>query len=469
MIARELRDHRAEMAVFLAAAAFTYLSFARPLADANPWARMAPVFSLVERGTLDIDPFVEAGRTIDWSRRDGHYYSNKAPGPMILALPVYAAQRAAQRAVGVPDDEPAARSLAAYLANAAAGVAPTLAALPLLWTVLVRRMRASPGLAFALAGTWAVGSLALPNTVLFFGHQTAAAFFAIGMCATILELDRDGDPRPGLVALAGACHGLAAISDYMAASIVGIWTAFLAWRSPRLLAPWALGGAAPALAGLAYNAFCFGSPFTTAYNLSLLNPIFVPIAGFEAPSLARLADVTVRPWRGLFYCTPVFALALAGLDRLREEARRSPEIVPAAAGAVLYFGLLAAFPSSFGGACVGPRYVTPALPLFVLLLAPAARLLPRLFGALAAGSAVMMLAATITDPLPDQSFPDPFRGRIFPMLASGDPVPMCNVFTHLLGARLPVAFGAYLGLWAACAVVIGMRLRARAARAEAAP
>jgi len=457
--------YRLELAVFLAVAAFTYLSMARILRDVNPWARMAPVFAVVEHGVLNIDPYV--ANTIDWARHGGHYYSNKAPGPMILALPVYFAQHVAQRALGVPDDAPLARDVALYASNAVATIAPTLLALALMWRVLVEKLDLSPALGFLLVGTWAFASLSLPYTIVFMGHQTAGAFLAVAVCGLLLGEDRAGGARPVHLAAAGAAAGFAAISDWLSAALVAVWTAYLAWRNPRGLLPWLAGAAGPVVVALAYNAACFGSPFTTGYDLALLNPEFVPIARWEAPSLARLADITVNPWRGLFYATPVFIMIFVGLERLREEARRHPAILAAAAGVVLYFTLLAAYPSAFGGACLGPRYFTAALPLCILLMAPAARILPRLLVALSALSAVMMLSATLVDPLPDQSIQDPFRDHIFPNLASADPVPMRNVFSGLLGVSRLVAFGAYLGLWGACAVWLWLRLRERASAAQA--
>ncbi len=452
-------ERRLELAVFLAVVAFTYGSITRGLVDGNTWSRMGLVFAVVERGTLDIDPVVLERRTDDWARSGGHHYSNKAPGPALLAVPFYLAQRLVQRSFGVSDDAPLARDAAAYIANLTTSIIPTLVALAFLRGLLVRRLGVSQGMAFALCGTWAIASLALPYSVLFFGHQTAAAFFTIAMCLSAPGPAGQGDPRTRRPALAGLAMGLAVISDYLCAALAAVWMAHLAWRDRRRLGPFLLGGAAPVLAALAYNAACFGSPFTTAYDLAFLNPRFAPIAAWEAPSLARLADVTVRPWRGLFYCTPVFALLLVGLDRLRVEARRHPDLVPAAAGVLLYFGLLAAFPSAYGGFCVGPRYVTPALPFALLLLAPAARMLPRLFGALAAAGAVLMLAATLTDPLPDERIQDPFREHIFPMLAAGSPGPMRNVFSAAMGLSLRVAFVAYLALWGAAAVWLAVRLR----------
>jgi hypothetical protein len=455
------RRYRVELAVLLAAVAFSYASIASTLAvDWNSWARMGLVFSIVERGEAHIDRFVLAGLTGDWARSGGHYYTGKAPGPSLLAVPGYFVQHRLQRALGVADDRPMPRAIALYVANLTVSVAPTLGALALFWVVLARWF--GPAVAFALAGTWAVGSLALPYSVLFFGHQTAAAFFAIGMCLSLLELDRPGGWRPRRIALAGLAMGVAVISEYLCVALVAVWTGYLAWRTGfawRLLAAWALGGAGPAVVAMVYHTLCYGSPFVTAYSAAVLNPIFVPYAAWEAPSVNRLLDLTVRPWRGLFYATPVFALMLVGVDRLWSERRARAELVTAAVGVTLYLGLLSALPLSYGGDCIGPRYFTVALPLATLLLAPAARAVPALFAGFAGISAVTMLAVSLTDPIVDERILDPLREKIWPHFAAGDDVRMRNVFTRVFGLDLRLAFAAYLALWAGVAAWLAARLR----------
>lgn len=214
---------------------------------------------------------------------------------------------------------------------------------------------------------------------------------------------------------------------------------------------------------MVYHTVCFGSPLTTPYSLSVLNPLFAPIAVWELPSLDRLVDITISPWRGMFYATPVFALIFLGLARLREEARGKPEVIAAAGGVLLYLGLLAAFPSAFGGSRIGPRYFTPALSLALLLVAGGARRAPRLFGALLGASVVLMLVATLTEPLPDPRSKDPFREVLFPRLVQDAPSSMRNVFTYFLGFSLMSALLAYLALWAGLAAWLRLRLRRNAA------
>jgi hypothetical protein len=454
--------YRIEMAVFLAVVAFTYLTITRPFVHGNPAARIGLTMAIVERGELNIDPLVAEGATDDWARHGGHFYSNKAPGPALLAVPLYFVQHRIQRALGVADSPMRARWAAMYVANVATSIVPTLLAMPLLFAVLMRRLGLTPGWAFALCGTWAVASMALPYSVVFFGHQSAAAFFAIGMCLTALELERAGAPRPGVVCLAGLAMGLAVLCDYFAAPLVAVWTCYLVWRTrlaPRVLVAWAAGGVGPLMVLMVYHAVCFGSPFTMAYAPSILNPQFAPDTRLEWPSVDRLLDITGRPRRGLFYATPVFALMLVGLARLREKAPGRPELIAAAAGVVLLLGLLAAYPYSSGTYSIGQRFFTPALPLALFLVAGGARTLPRVFGALLLASTLLMLSAALVEPLPPEEHANPFRDIIFPALVHNGPSQMRNL-TFFLGAPLVGALGAYLTLWAGLTVWLLARLRA---------
>ena len=69
--------------IFLAAAYFVPRG-----ATWNADSRMFLTASIVDRGSLNIDPF--ASYTGDIAENNGHYYSDKAPGVSLLAIPVYA-------------------------------------------------------------------------------------------------------------------------------------------------------------------------------------------------------------------------------------------------------------------------------------------------------------------------------------------------------------------------------------------
>src|SRR3989338_796805 len=64
-------------------------------------------FDLTKAVVLDqsyrIDPYV--GNTIDWSKRDGHYYTNKAPGASLLGVPAYWTYLKLQGLLGIVGDD----------------------------------------------------------------------------------------------------------------------------------------------------------------------------------------------------------------------------------------------------------------------------------------------------------------------------------------------------------------------------
>src|SRR5688572_2486256 len=170
MSARELA-RRPEAALF-AMALGTYAYFFQG-GGWNQNSRFNLVRSIVEQHTIVVDDYVH--NTGDLAQRDGHYYCDKAPGVSILAVPVYAAvhpfaggQRPRGRLVNA----------GAYLATVwAVGLPSALA------TVMVYRLAqvvgASLAPAAAIALAYAFGTLALPYSTLFYGHQLAAAVLVI--------------------------------------------------------------------------------------------------------------------------------------------------------------------------------------------------------------------------------------------------------------------------------------------------
>src|SRR6478672_5711676 len=65
----------------------------------NPWARFNLTKAIVLDHSLAIDKYIE--KSLDWSKRDGHYYTNKAPGSSLVALPFYAAFVAVEKTMGL--------------------------------------------------------------------------------------------------------------------------------------------------------------------------------------------------------------------------------------------------------------------------------------------------------------------------------------------------------------------------------
>ena len=73
----------------------------------NEYSRYDLVRAIVEDGSTQIDRF--HGNTGDKSFRDGHYYSDKAPGTSFVAVPAYAlaARHLVDHRQGIPDQQAA--------------------------------------------------------------------------------------------------------------------------------------------------------------------------------------------------------------------------------------------------------------------------------------------------------------------------------------------------------------------------
>src|SRR3981189_769254 len=79
----------------------------------NQNSRFDLVRAMVERGTLRIDAYHE--NTQDKAYYQGHYYSDKAPGVALLALPAAAIARPLLRATGVDPASPSSLVATSYL------------------------------------------------------------------------------------------------------------------------------------------------------------------------------------------------------------------------------------------------------------------------------------------------------------------------------------------------------------------
>lgn len=458
--------YRKELVVFLCVIGFTLTSISRDLAypnRGNELARIATTCAIVESGTFVIDSYRDL--TADWSLSGGHYYSNKAPIPALLATPFYFVQYHLKTFLGLPTGTLEARNEAMQVAKFFTTTLPTLLALALLFYVLLNRFHLAPLTALAVCSAWAVGSLSLVYSVMFFGHQTAAAFLAIAVCATILELDRR-TPRFRVIFLAGTAAGISVGSDYIAAIPVMVWTIWLLWRTASLTGrqairgAWILGGAGPALVLMAYHYACFGSPFKTPYALDVMNPQFIPLNVLTPFDPGRLYQITLSPWRGFFFANPVWILSFLGLANLiwRRKFAADAEILAAAVAWIATWGYLTLLPGSFGGWCIGPRYIVAILPLAAFLLIAPARTMPRAFFLLLQISAIMMLLVALVDPLPDERMMNPWTQRLIPFLLSNSPLGQKNLFMQIPGVSLLQAMIGYLTVWAIAGCWLAKRL-----------
>jgi hypothetical protein len=362
-------------------------------------AHYALVRSLAD-GTPQIDRYHE--ETGDASYWQGHYYSVKAPGVALAALPAYVGLRA----IGV---WPESHRTALWLLTLISSVIP---ALLLVWIVGRVADTLEPGSGLAVGLALAVATIVLPLSTVVFSHIWSA-LLAFGSFAILLQ-ERRGRSRLALVAAAGLLSGLGVLFEYPTAEvglILGVlaiarasWlTRGLAYTGGVLL------GVAPLLA---YNWWAFGSPFHLSYVNAIVkvgdsghdvigahsNGVF----GITWPSLRTLAELLLEN-RGLLTTTPVVAAGVAGLVLLIRAGRESAAAWTALATCIVFplynAGVTTTFGGAFGGDSPGPRYLVTALPFALVALGITYRRSPSPVLALAAISGVSMAVATITTPL----------------------------------------------------------------------
>src|SRR3954470_20156471 len=252
---------------WLAAIAVAYLyvfPYFPQIHSANELPRVYLVQAIVEDHSFAIDRGVATwGTTADVSPSGGHLYSNKAPGSSLLAVPAYAAVRAVAGPPGL--------IATVWICRVFAGILPMLGFLWLLWGFLAR-WAPDPAARRVVVLGYALGSLAMTYSILFYSHQLGAICIA---SAWILALDvAERRRRLWVMLVAGALAGAAPLADYQAAFAgvpIAVHIAIALRRRGGALAGVGLaaaGAAIPIAVLLAYHAACFGSPLRTGYDAS---------------------------------------------------------------------------------------------------------------------------------------------------------------------------------------------------------
>jgi len=367
--------------------------------------------AIVETRSVAIDRF--ADNTGDVVVRNDHIYANKAPGVSFLAVLPYEALFRLERANELDPGHPLLMTLNAYLCTfIVCGLLGALIPAALYRFGLTIGSTRREALAVALLAAFATPLFAYSSV--FFLHVPSAAFILM----SFLEARRraaSGALRSGLWA------GASVVTNYLAlpvAAILGLWLA-VRERSIRPFLRFAAGLMPGLMLLVAYHLAAFGGVLRNPVSM---NPQFVSGGSLfgivNAPSLEALVGITVSPYRGLFFLSPVLILALGGaVVRFRQGARG--ELLVIAACLLVFFGFNVTFNNWEGGFGIGPRYLVPVIPLLAILLFPMTRFMRPLWVILAAVSLILNFVAVAVDPQPSGSIAHPFRQYLFPLFLNG--------------------------------------------------
>jgi hypothetical protein len=410
------------------------------------------------RGTVAIDAYHK--NTPDKAAYQGHFYSDKAPGTVALALPAFALSGAAAKAAGVGLDSDPGWLLSSWITCVGSVGIVTAIGAGLLFRMLSQKV--APRFAFLTALAVFLGAAPLPYATMLFSHSLVAALMALALWA--LARPGDGERRdPGKRIetwlahhrwdlAAGLACGWALASEYTAGIVVLGLLAWLVAQGWRRAVPFCLAAVPPLLLIPAYSWVCFGNPLLLPYSL---NPCFPDMReglyAIKWPSLETASHLLLGPTRGLLFWTPFLAMAGLGYWTLARVDRRLFWLAYAAPllQVIVMSGRTWDWPA---GPTLGPRYLAPILPLLAVPCAFGVQRFPRVGMVLAGYSILATTLATLTNACPPACYYNPLIELHFPLAFQGELAPnlgtLMGLSPHLSVALFYVLLtGGIIWLW----------------------
>jgi len=362
-------------------ATFNFVYSKHFIYDGNPPNRVALCLALLEDWSVIIDKYHDL--TVDHCIRDGHYYSDKAPGASFLAMPfitvtfygLQAMGRTDFTSIDPRDDEPNVNFKLLMLAGSLAVSIPCALAVAVFFR-LGLGLGFTPSLSFFGAVLLGFGTPFGIWATFFIGHSLAGAFLVFALTAGLFFLD---EKRPVDRGWAGVGFLLAYTVwiEYTAAiPICLLGTVFLGIaiqrnRKVSELFRIALGmllGATPVAFGFfVYNSIAFGSPFRIGYQFDGTNfPLMEQgFCGVTVPQPRVIFRTLFDPRFGILWFSPVFAfsplLAMRGITFARHRLLNAVCLV-----IPIYYFLLNASYVYWWQSDIPVRHTTASFPFLLL-------------------------------------------------------------------------------------------------------
>ncbi len=346
----------------------------------NQISRYDAIFSFVEPNspdylTFQIDHFISNPRlginTGDWAQNPEHkpggkarYYSNKAPGPMLLGIPLYFVIYSIEDSLGYIPEAAQWTVVNCYLLNLLLTVLPVALSSIFFYRIVLTECNGRRHWALALTVGLYFGTLIFPYSTNFWAHATAAAFVVMGLYFFMRD-------RPLAYVLCGLLLGLGVLTEYsVPITLFSLLVVLLCRRHYNGLLGMGLGGLLPFITFIAYNKMCFGKYITLANFHN--NPGFIDegaVGGlFSFKTILQAGwGISFSPYRGLFWYMPILLVVLVAGLALIWRGRRHWLYWVCLGNILAFFLMNITFNGWHGGACMGPRYQIPVLPFYLLL------------------------------------------------------------------------------------------------------
>lgn len=423
----------------------------RQFDNAMAISRLDLLHAFVSHKTFTIDAYEH--NTPDKSFAQGHFYCDKAPGVVFLAfIPFYLSTKVLAF-WGITVESPHGWLLSSWIAvGASVGLISALGAVcQFLWMQNFTSLRS----AFVSSLVFSVGSMAFPYATMLMSNALVMGLFAIALWCLKLGCKQGIDnvcvngesAAKGLDLLGGFACGLAIACEYEAALVAGgILAVILLSKIKRGLR--LMLGAIPSLLLIPiYDWICTGNPLSLPYSHEVVfKGMHQGFFGIHSPDTGNAFELLFSPTRGLFFWSPFLLLALVGYPTLYSKSRRLLFLcywVP-------FFQVLIISGYFFirGGSTLGPRFLSPIVPLLILPAAIGNSRLPRVGSILAAASIAATGIGTLIDARPPGE--NPLVDFYFPQFLKGHFTHNFGEFVGLKGfwSIMPlIFFGAAVIVW----------------------
>jgi hypothetical protein len=306
---------------------------------------------------------------VSYVPKTGSFHPNKPFGTSLMALPAYYVIFQVERMLGINPDHWWSMTVNVWLATIfSVGLVSALGCVLFFRLAKdgaggkeVPAVLATIGLAF--------GTTFFPFATILFDHALTAMLLVGSFYFLRLS------PRP---IVAGACAGLAVVTNYLAGGAVIALGLYALWAGTdgvhnlnwKKAIRFSLGGLPFAGILMYYNWACFGSPFELNNNFQ--NPLFKDTEGFLGmfgpPNAYVLALLVASPYRGIFVLAPVLIMGVYGWIVWMREKRFTAETRLEIAIFGFFFFWNVCFNGYHAGFSAGPRYLVPGMPFIALPL-----------------------------------------------------------------------------------------------------
>jgi hypothetical protein len=324
----------------------------------------------VEEGVEEA-PMIEvcSSGDVSYVPKTGSFHPNKPFGTSLMALPAYYVIFQVERMLGINLDHWWSMTVNVWLTTIfSVGLVSALGCV-LFFRLAKDAAGGKEGPAVLATIGLAFGTTFFPFATILFDHALTAMLLVGSFYFLRLS------PRP---MIAGACAGLAVVTNYLAGGAVIALGLYALWAGTdgvhnlnwKKAIRFSVGGLPFAGILMYYNWACFGSPFELNNNFQ--NPLFKDTDGFLGmfgpPNPYVLALLVASPYRGIFVLAPVLIMGMYGWIVWMRERRFTAETRLEIAIFGFFFLANVCFNGYHAGFSAGPRYLVPGMPFIALPL-----------------------------------------------------------------------------------------------------